>query len=71
MSDSRAAPAHMTELATRGLLTYPRRCKNRPLYRVTDLHALAADPLAPAQLTEITSGRQPATGQPPRGTRDD
>jgi hypothetical protein len=47
--------AHLAELAARGLLTSPRSYKNRPLYRISDLHALAADPAVLGQLTEITT----------------
>lgn len=47
--------AHVTELATRGLLASPRSYKRQPMYRVRDLHALTADPAALALLTDITA----------------
>lgn len=46
---------HIDELATRGLLTSPRTYQKWPLYRVADLHALAADPVTLDLLTQLTS----------------
>ncbi|HEY1914433.1 MAG TPA: hypothetical protein VGH27_02555 [Streptosporangiaceae bacterium] len=60
--------AHVDELAARGLLTSARSYKHHPLYRVTDLHALAADPAARAVLAEITAPAM-AVPDPPGGTR--
>lgn len=54
--------AHVAELATRGLLASSRSYKNRPMYRVTDLRALTADPAAHSVLTEITTA---AARRPP------
>jgi anti-anti-sigma factor len=47
--------AHIPELAARGLLASPRRYKNRPMYRVSDLHAAATDPIILGLLTHITT----------------
>lgn len=46
-------PAHIEDLATRGLLQPSRTYRHRPLYRIADLHTLAAGPLTRALLTEI------------------
>jgi hypothetical protein len=52
-------PAHIEELAGRGLLQPSRTYKHRPLYRVADLHALATGPLTRALLTEIAGPDRP------------
>ena len=58
--------AHVAELATRGLLASHRSYKNRPLYRVATLQALAADSAALALLAEISTT---ASVSLPRGSR--
>jgi hypothetical protein len=49
-------PAHVDELAARGLLQPSRTYRQRSLYRIADLHTLAADPLSGALLAEIADG---------------
>jgi hypothetical protein len=49
--------AHIDDLATRGLLQPSRTYRQRPLYRVADLHTLATGPLTRALLSEITGGQ--------------
>jgi predicted nuclease with RNAse H fold len=46
-------PAAVRELAARGMLQVTRHYKQRPLYQVTQVEALAADPLSRAVLAEI------------------
>jgi hypothetical protein len=46
-------PAHVGELARRGLLQVTRLYKQRPMYRVTQVEALAADPPGRAALAGI------------------
>lgn len=58
--------AHVTQLAAAGLLASPRRYKNRPMYRVSDLHAAATDPTTLGLLTHITTPA--AAPSPPAGT---
>jgi len=53
-------PAHITQIATMGLLTSSRSYRRHSLYRISDLHALIADPLAQAQLTSIVTAPAPA-----------
>ncbi|HEY1919812.1 MAG TPA: STAS domain-containing protein [Streptosporangiaceae bacterium] len=60
--------AHVAGLAARGLLTSARSYKHRPLYRIADLHALAADPDARALLAELTTPAG-AVPDPPGGAR--
>lgn len=50
-------PADVEELAGRGMLQVTRLYKQRPMYRVTQVEELAADPLARAVLGEIVTGR--------------
>jgi hypothetical protein len=49
-------PAHVEELARRGMLRSSRWYRQRPLYRVADVRALADDPLASALLAELAAG---------------
>ena len=49
--------AHIDHLAARGILRARRQFRNRPLYRTADVHALAADPVSHALLTEIAPYR--------------
>jgi anti-anti-sigma factor len=53
--------AHVTDLAARRLLISRRSYRNRPLYRIADLHTLAADPATLDLLTQTTT---PAGGDP-------
>ena len=69
LTDLPVTAAHITELAGRGLLTSPRRYKNRPLYRVSDLHALAADPATLTVLIQITTPEATVTGRSGGGRR--
>lgn len=46
------------ELAKRGMLRATRLYRNRPLYLLTDIDALAGDALARAHLAEIVGARQ-------------
>jgi hypothetical protein len=53
-------PVHVEELARRGMLQPSRQYRQRPLYRVADIKALAGDPLGCALLAEFAAG--PTTG---------
>ena len=46
--------AHLEELAARGTVHVTRFYKQRPMYRVTEIEALASDPLGRAVLADIT-----------------
>jgi hypothetical protein len=48
--------AHVEDLAQRGMLQPSRQYRQRPLYRVADVRALADDPLARALLAELAAG---------------
>lgn len=50
----------MEELTARGLLHITRFYKQRPMYRVSEVEALAADPLRRALLADITAVRSQA-----------
>jgi hypothetical protein len=48
--------ADVEQLAAQGLLQVTRYYKQRPLYQVAQVEALAADPLSRAVLAEMVSG---------------
>jgi hypothetical protein len=48
-------PADVEELARRGMLKVTRLYKQRPLYRVTQVEAVAADPVSRAVLADIAA----------------
>jgi hypothetical protein len=47
--------AHVEDLARRGMLQPSRQYRQRPLYRVADVKALAEDPLGRALLAELAA----------------
>lgn len=47
--------ADMEELTARGMVHVTRFYKQRPMYRVTEVEALASDPLSRALLADITA----------------
>jgi hypothetical protein len=47
---------HVEALAEQGLLNVSRIYKQRPLYRVAEVEALATDPLGRALLSDMVSG---------------
>jgi hypothetical protein len=49
-------PAHVEDLARRGMLQPTRWYRQRPLYRVADVRALADDPFGCALLAELAAG---------------
>ncbi|MGH3155268.1 MAG: hypothetical protein ACRDNF_01630 [Streptosporangiaceae bacterium] len=51
----RVSAADVAELAARGMLHVTRLYKRRPLYRVAEVEALAADPVARALLPDIVA----------------
>lgn len=58
VTDLTVIAADITELDKRGILRASRRYMRRPLYRVTDVRALANDPAASDQLAAIVAARQ-------------
>ena len=62
-------PADVEELASRGMLQIARVYKQRPLYRVTQVEALAADPVSRAVLADIVAARRQAPWAPGKGGR--
>lgn len=60
-------PVHLAdveELARRGMLQITQLYKQRPLYRVTEVEALAADPVSCAELADIVAARTQAPWLP-------
>jgi hypothetical protein len=53
----RVSMAHIEALATDGLLHVSRWYKQRPLYQVAEIEALATDPLSRALVSDLVAAR--------------
>jgi hypothetical protein len=54
----RVSAAHIEALVERGLLQVSGRYKQRPLYRVAEIEALATDPLGRATVSDVVTAEK-------------